>query len=128
MPNSAQNKQIIQDAYDAMASGDVKAFLGALDPQIEVREPDALPYGGVYRGIAELLGMFAKAGPILDSSRMVVAELIAEGDSVVALLRIPLRDGSGESLISEHWRLRDGKAVELHVFWFDTGLVAATAA
>jgi ketosteroid isomerase-like protein len=128
MPDSFQNKQIIQDAYDAMASGNVKGFLGILDPQIEVREPDALPYGGVYRGIDELLGMFAKAAPILDSSRMVVAELIAEGDNVVALLRIPLRDGSGESLICEHWRLRDGKAVQLQVFWFDTGLVAATAA
>jgi ketosteroid isomerase-like protein len=128
MSDPLQNKQIIQDAYDAMVSGNVKGFLEALDPEIEVREPDALPYGGVYRGIDELLGMFAKAAPVLGSSRMVVAELIAEGDSVVALLRIPLRDGSGEALISEHWRLRDGKAVELQVFWFDTGLVAATAA
>lgn len=127
MPESSQNKQIIQDAYDAMARGDVKGFLGALDPQIEVREPDALPYGGAYRGIDELIGMFAKAGPVLDSSRMVVQALTADEDRVIALLRIPLRDGTGEALISEHWRLRDGKAVELQVFWFDLSLVAAAA-
>jgi ketosteroid isomerase-like protein len=127
MPESSQNKQIIQDAYDAMAGGHVKGFLAALDPEIEVREPDALPYGGVYRGIDELLGMFAKAGPVLDSSRMVVQALTAEEDRVIALLRIPLRDGTGEALISEHWRLRDGKAFELQVFWFDLSLVAAAA-
>jgi ketosteroid isomerase-like protein len=128
MPDSSQNKQIIQDAYDAMAAGDVNGFLGALDTEIEVREPDALPYGGLYRGLGELMGMFAKAAPVLDSSRMVVEELTAEHDRVVAVLRIPLRDGSAETLISEHWRLRDGKAVELQVFWFDPSLVAAATA
>jgi ketosteroid isomerase-like protein len=111
-----------------MAGGNVKGFLAVLDPKIEVREPDALPFGGVYRGLGELMGMFAKAGPVLDSSRMSVQELTADEDRVVALLRIPLRDGSAEALISEHWRLRDGKAVELQVFWFDPSLVAAAAA
>jgi ketosteroid isomerase-like protein len=127
MSSATQNKQIIQDAYDAMAAGNVKGFLAVLDEQIEVREPDCLPYGGVYRGLSELMGMFAKAGPVLDSSRMVVQELTADADRVIALLRIPLRDGSAETLISEHWRMRDGKAVELQAFWFDPTLVRATA-
>jgi hypothetical protein len=56
---------------------------------------------------------------------MVVEDLVSEGDRVVAMLRIPLRDGSGEAVMAEYWRLRDGKAVELHVMWSDPTLVKA---
>jgi ketosteroid isomerase-like protein len=125
MSDPAENKQIIKGAYEAMARGDVRGFLGVLDEQIEVREPDSLPHGGTYRGLDELKGMFAKAGPVLDSARLTIEELTADEDRVVALLRIPLRGGGGDALISEHWRLRDGKAVALQVFWFDLGLVGA---
>ncbi len=124
MATATQNKQIILDAYESMARGDVKGFLGVLDEGIEVREPDALPYGGTYRGIGELMGMFATAGPVLDSSGLVVDELSGDDDRVIALLRIPLRSGAGEALISEHWRMRDGKATHLQAFWFDTRLAA----
>lgn len=126
MSDAAHNKQIIKDAYEAMAQGDVRGFLVVLDPEIEVREPDGLPHGGTYRGLDELKGMFAKAGPVLDASKLAIEELTADEDRVVALLRIPLRSGEGDALISEHWRLRDGKAVSLHVFWFDPALAAAT--
>jgi ketosteroid isomerase-like protein len=119
------NKQIIHDAYEAMKRGDIKGFIGVLDPEIEVREPDALPYGGTYKGIDALMGMFAKAGPLLDSSQLIVDELTGDGDKVVAVLRIPLRGGAGEALISEHWTLHEGKATRLQVFWFDTSIVAA---
>src|ERR1700733_11981728 len=98
MATTTQNKQIISDAYEALAAGDVKGFLGVLDETIEVREPGALPYGGTYRGIGELLGMFAKAGPVLDSAKMRVEQLVGDDDTVVALLRIPLRSGAGEAL------------------------------
>jgi ketosteroid isomerase-like protein len=127
MATATQNKQIILDAYESMTRGDVKGFLGVLDEAIEVREPDALPYGGTYRGVSELLGMFAKAGPVLDSAQLVVEELSGDDDRVIALLRIPLSSGAGDALISEHWRLKDGKATHLQVFWFDTRLAAAAA-
>ena len=124
---ASENKRIIRDAYDAMAGGDVRGFLGVLDEQIEVREPDGLPHGGLYRGLGELKEMFVKAAPVLDVGGMVVDDLVAEEDRVVAVLRIPLRSGGGEALISEHWRLRDGKAVSLRVFWFDPSLVSVEA-
>jgi ketosteroid isomerase-like protein len=126
LSDPAHNKQIIKDAYEAMAQGDVRGFLVVLDPEIEVREPDGLPHGGTYRGLDELKGMFAKAGPVLDASKLAIEELTADEDRVVALLRIPLRNGEGDALISEHWRLRDGKAVSLRVFWFDPAPAAAT--
>jgi ketosteroid isomerase-like protein len=123
MATAAENKQIVSDAYRALASGDVKGFLGVLHPEIEVHEPAALPYGGTYHGVGELIGMFGKAGPVLDSGALVVDSLTADEDRVIAVIRMPLRSAAGEALIAEHWTLADGKATQIQVFWFDTTIV-----
>ena len=69
--------------------------------------------------------MFGKAGPLLDSGKTVVEQIFGDGDHVAAVLRIPLRDGSGEAVMAEHWTMRDGKAVELDVYWRDPTIVGA---
>jgi ketosteroid isomerase-like protein len=124
MATATENKQIVSDAYGALASGDVRGFIGVLHEDIEVREPDTLPYGGTYRGLPELMGMFGKAGAVLDSGGTVVDALTADEDRVVAVIRMPLRSGAGEALITEHWTLADGKATHIHVFWFDTTIAS----
>jgi hypothetical protein len=70
--------------------------------------------------------MFGKVAPVLDVGKLELHELTAEEDRAVALLHIPLRNGGGKALVSEHWRLRDGKAVALQAFWFDKQVVPAT--
>ena len=126
MADPITNKQIVNGAYEAMSSGNVRGFLDVLDERIEVREPDGLPHGGTYIGPDELKQMFGKAAPVLDVASLELHELTAEDDRVVALLHIPLRNGGGNALISEHWRLRGGKAIALQAFWFDAGVVTTT--
>lgn len=126
MSSAGENKRIVQDAYEAIAKGDVRAFFAALDPQIEVHEPDPLPHGGVHKGFDELQAMFGKAMTVLAPGKLDVLELTADEDRVVALLRLGLKDGS-DALVAEHWRLRDGKATELRVFWADPTVVRAAA-
>jgi len=126
MADPITNKQIIKGAYEAMSSGNVRGFLEVLDERVEVREPDGLPHGGTYVGLDELKQMFGKAAPVLDVANLELHELTAEDDRVVALLHIPLRNGGGNALISEHWRLRAGKAIALQAFWFDAGVVTTT--
>ncbi len=116
---SVDNKQIVADAYAAMQGGDVPAFLAVLDEGIVVHEPDFLPYGGTANGREAFVRLLPKAAALLDISRLVVDELIAEGDSVVALFRIGLAGSNAEARLAERWLMRDGKAVELRVFWFD---------
>src|SRR6266487_3805569 len=106
MADAATNKQIVKSAYEGMAAGDGKAFLGALHPEVELREPDCLPYGGTYRGLDEVVAFLRKAAAFVAPGRLEVEELVAEGDRVVALLRLGLRDGS-EARVVEIWRLRD---------------------
>jgi ketosteroid isomerase-like protein len=126
MATSTENKQLVEDAYAAMVGGDIKGFLAVLDSGVEVIVPPALPYGGTYRGVREFIAMLPKAAPVLDTDNLVVESLIADADRVVAILRVPLRSGAGEAVILENWRMLDGKATQLQVFWFDTGLVTAT--
>src|ERR1700752_251734 len=118
-----ENVQIVKDPADPLAAGDIQVFIGLLDPNVTVREPDCLPYGGTVTGMQDVLGMFGKAGPILDSSKTVVEQLFGAGDHVAAVLRISLRDGPGEAVMAEHWTMRDGKAVERDVYWRDPTLV-----
>lgn len=124
MPDAADNKQIVISAYKGMAGGDAKAFLAALDPEIEVHEPPQLAYGGSYKGHAEVIGFMTKAASVVAPGKMEVDHVVAEDDRVAALLRIGLQDGS-EAIVSEHWLMRDGKAIELRTFWHDPGMGSA---
>jgi ketosteroid isomerase-like protein len=119
MASSDATREIITSAYAALAAGDARGFLAFLDDDIVVTEPPGLPYGGVYRGISELKGMFAAAGAVLDMTGLVVGALVVDGDRAVASLRIPIRGTDRVAMISEHWRLREGRAVELTLYWFD---------
>jgi uncharacterized protein len=123
MSDSAASQKLVADAYAAMLAGDYKGFFGVFDPEIVVSEPACLPYGGTFRGAKEVMAALGNAGPYLDSAKMVVEYVFAQDDRVAALLSIPLRDGSGTASIAEHWLLRDGKAVELNVYWSDPTLL-----
>jgi ketosteroid isomerase-like protein len=119
MSSSEDNKRIVRHAYAAMSGGDVKRFLAVLDDDVVVYEPDALPYGGVYEGRSVFVASLPAAGALLDASRLVVEDLVAEGDKVVALIRVAVRGGVPDALVTEHWTMREGKAIELRVFWYD---------
>lgn len=124
MADAAEHKETIRNAYEGMASGDPGAFLGALHEEIVIIEPDPLPHGGTYRGKAEVIEFMKSAGAVMDISRFEVDTLIAEDDRVAATVRCGVR-GGGEVHLSEHWLMRDGKAVELRVFCFDPTAVPA---
>jgi ketosteroid isomerase-like protein len=126
MSSAEVNKAIVRGAYEAMAGGDARGFLGVLAPEIEIHEPPSLPYGGVHRGQGEVIAFFQKAAPVLAPGKIQVEQLVAEDDTVVAVLTLGLRDGT-DALVTEIWRPRDGKAVELRVFWFDPSVVPAVA-
>jgi ketosteroid isomerase-like protein len=119
------NREIVERAYEALRVGDAPGFLGALDQQIVVHEPEFLPYGGTCHGLPEFVAKLPAAREVMDSSRMEIVELTAEEDRVAALLRVGVRGSEDNVLIAEHWRMRDGLAVELRVFWYEASLPLA---
>ena len=124
MPTAEDNKTIVRGAYEAMAGGDARGFLGVLAADVEIHEPPFLPYGGVHRGQGEVIAFLQKAAPLVAPGKLAVEQLIADGDTVVAVLTLGLSNGT-DAVVTEIWRMADGKAVELRVFWFDPALAAA---
>ncbi len=111
------NKSTIQDLYGAFARGDIPAVLGLFDPQIRWTEAEGFPYGGTYVGPEAVLeGVFMKLGTEWDGFAAVPAQLVAEGDTVVALGTYSgtyKATGKSFSAPMVHvWKLRGGKIVE----------------
>lgn len=60
------NIDVVKNAYEAFADGDMEAFLGAMDPDMEWREAEGNPYipsGDPFIGPEEILNnLFKKLG------------------------------------------------------------------
>ena len=80
------HSETINKLYAAFATGDIPTVLGAFAPDISWTEAEGFPYGGTYIGPeAVLQNVFMKLGTEWDGFAAVSHELIAEGETVVAL-------------------------------------------
>jgi len=85
------NKQIAQSVYAAFAVGDVPSVLATMDDKVEWIAAEGFPLAGTYIGPQAVHeGVFMRLGEIGDGSGDVVEQLVAEGDTVVALGRLHL--------------------------------------
>lgn len=117
------SKGIVRGVYDAFKRGDVESVLAALAPDIVLHEAESLPYGGTHKGVQEVMKVFGQVAQNVDPTTVEIEQLIGEGDDVVAFLRptFLFRDGRRVEIpFCEHWRMHDGKVVELWPFYFDT--------
>ena len=109
------NKEIIAGAYASFAKGDVPSVLAVMDPTIEWTEAEGWPlYSGTLVGPQAVVdGVFMRLGEIGENFSVNVTQLVAEGDTVVALGTTSWnRNGSGEpaEVKTAHvWTLADGK-------------------
>ena len=80
------HRETIKQLYAAFARGDIPSVLGALNPQTRWTEAEGFPYGGTYIGPQAVLdNVFMRLGGEWDSFSAQMAELVADGDTVVAL-------------------------------------------
>ena len=119
-----QNVQIVKDAYDAIARGDLPALLRTIadDVQIHVPGPAAIPFAGIYRG-HEGVSRFAQhlvESIDWDTRQFRPREFIAEGDQVAVLgderLTSKVTGRMWETEWAMAWTLRDGKIALLREF------------
>ncbi|MGH3787237.1 MAG: nuclear transport factor 2 family protein [Pseudonocardiaceae bacterium] len=79
-------KDVVDEAYQAVAAGDIPTFLSLLDDKIEWTEAAGFPYAGTYHGPQAVLeGVFARLGSEWDGFKVEPSQLVAEGDDVVGL-------------------------------------------
>jgi ketosteroid isomerase-like protein len=119
---SEPNVAVIRGFYEAV---DVPAMLEFLDPQIEWRGPESLPWGGTFRGHDGFREFFAIVVDQIAEFRREKQQYREAGGRVVVLLRSVGRPkgGTGWDLPEVHvWTVRHGKAVSMDNY-VDTAIV-----
>jgi ketosteroid isomerase-like protein len=112
------NRQLVVGAIEAAMAGDMEGFTDSLHPEVEVHEPDYLPYGGVYRGKDGFMELFGKATAVLDFPTMAVESATGGEDRAILLMTCKLLSNGEERHITEHWEIEDGLVKRVRVFWF----------
>lgn len=118
----------VRKLFEAVARRDAGAYFAAYHPDILIREPPSLPYGGDYRGLEGVLRHAERFRATWDryqseDSRELEPEFLAVGDRVVVLWRFRARGLNGESIdlpAVSIYRLQDGKIIESRMYHFDT--------
>lgn len=123
----AGNSETIRTLYAAFARGDVPAVLAGLAADVKWTEAEGFPYGGTYTGPdAVLQNVFMRLGTEWDGFAAVPHEIVAQGETVVAL-----GEDSGtykatgkrfSAPFAHVWKLRGGKAVSFQQYT-DTAVV-----
>lgn len=114
------NGEVIKGLYEAFATGNVPAVLGAFDPNISWTEAAGFMYGGTYVGPnAVLENVFMRLGTEWEGFAAVPAKIIDGGDGNVAAFGTYsgkfLKSGKSVSVPFAHeWELRDGKVVKFN--------------
>ena len=125
---AAENKKLIQDAFDAWAAGDGAAFFNILAEDVQWTVIGSGPVSRAYTSRQAFLDGAAKplnaklAGPIQPT----VVNIIAEGDNVVLQWEGTATAKSGKPYNNSYcWvmRVADGKVRE-GTAYIDTALVA----
>jgi hypothetical protein len=112
------NKDVIQRGYAAFASGDIETVMSLFDDDIEWVQPGDSTVSGTFHGkteVTEHLGRLAEKGLTVKLN-----QLIAEGDTVIALTDVTAGGETGED--ADVFILRDGKTVEVRTHG-DTALM-----
>ena len=82
----ANHLDSIKNVYAAFAQGDIPSVLSVLAPNASWTEAEGCPYGGTYVGAdAVLQNVFMKIGTEWEGFSARTHELIASGDTVIAL-------------------------------------------
>lgn len=118
------NVQVIQDFYAALGRGELNAAFAHLDPEFELHQAESLPYGGVFRGHTGVTKFFEVFRQTWANFESVDVEYFAAGDNVIVYSRIRGRakqnDNELEMPMIQVFRMRSGKAITAHPFYWDT--------
>lgn len=111
--------EVVRSVYEAFARADVEAVLTRFDEEIEIRQSEELPWGGVYRGREEALRFFGTLVSHIET-KVEIERLILAGDTVVEVGRTCGRapaTGTEFAIDEVHvWRVRDGRIVSMHAY------------
>jgi hypothetical protein len=128
-----QSVEFVHGVYEAFGRGDVPAVLGAMTEDVEWREAEGMPYGGVHHSPQQVAeNVFGPITTDVDGFAVTPEQLIASGDTVAAVVRYTGTGKlSGKSLDLEAvhiWDLRAGKLARFRQFIDTVGFLEVVPA
>ncbi|MFO1376280.1 MAG: nuclear transport factor 2 family protein [Steroidobacteraceae bacterium] len=119
--------EVVRKLFETAVAGDFEALKQYLHPDVRVNEAESLPYGGVYVGIDQMVALNAHVFSFWTDFSITVKQLFGEGEWVTALTEM---QGKARTTglafkmpLSEVFRVKDGKIVEITPYYFDTKLL-----
>ena len=119
---SRSNGEIIREAYQNFATGNIPAVFAAFDTSISWHVPGHGPLSGDYSGHDQIGGFFQRTMDLCGGAFSIdVHHVLADGDLVVSLVAVNAqRNGVAASFPEVHvWRLKDGKAIDFREYQGD---------
>jgi ketosteroid isomerase-like protein len=111
-------RDVVKRFYDGGARREIASFRDSLAEDFELLVPPQLPWGGTFDK-QQYVALLPRVADVLDFTRLTYLSLTAEDSHVVALIKIGVSRTDESIIISEHWDIRDGKAIRLLVAYFD---------
>jgi uncharacterized protein len=122
----------VREGYAAFGRGDLAAVLALLDPDIEWIEPEGYPYGDVFHGHEEVLGLFHTAAETLGPDwRVAPDRFVGTDEGVLVMGRHTGRrpDGAAwEVPFAMVWTMEDGRATHFRQYGDSALMLRALAA
>ncbi|WP_129841108.1 nuclear transport factor 2 family protein [Streptomyces sp. RFCAC02] len=101
-------------------------------PDVELRQADALPYGGIWRGHKGITQFFLRMGEVWESFDMREQEFLATGETAVVLTQVRARArATGRELsfpLLQAITVKGGRITEVRPFYWDTQAIADACA
>ena len=114
---SQENIEVVRRSFDAWNRGDLAAYLGCFDPEVEWTTTGRYVEAGTYRGHEGLLRYLGGLTAEFDDVEIHPEELVQVGDRIVATVRITGRGrASGapvELTLAGVCSFRDGTIVRI---------------
>lgn len=113
--------------YEHMATANIAGILSSFHDDVEIHEPDCLPYGGIYRGIDGVKKLLSQAAQHLDSRVFNVEAILTDGDRVISILHTATRGSRTPIHVAEEAIIREGRIYRVRVFLFDPTIIIKAA-
>jgi uncharacterized protein len=129
---SQSNIDLVRSLYEAFDRRDQTVVAATLDPEVEFRQTEQLPWGGSYKGFPEGVHPFFSKLLAHIESRVEVERMWEAGDAVVVVGRTRGRvKASGKPFdvaIAHIWKIPNGRVVRLEPHVDTPAMLKALAA
>ncbi|MBD1385931.1 hypothetical protein IDJ75_11620 [Mucilaginibacter rigui] len=114
-----RNKALVRSFYEGGTDSEKKTYGEIFHPGFHVTAPNYFPWGGTSDLNEYLEDVLHQVTAVLDFERCSIVSLVGENDEIVIVIDIGLAGTEHFIRISEHWTIKDGKAINLWVAYFE---------